>query len=320
MVMLLLLFIANKTFNDLNLKKYDKMISQDFSHVVVVDKDITLGNYFAFMDSLIHKYDSLTPFTLNEHLIVHRNNWIIDTLENTDYYRRKERNEFIYDFSKLRIIKKKDLIYIPNNTYTNEWQKSQENTIIDINIPEYKLRIKIKDSILYSFPIRVGRDEKKYLAMADRDVDLKTKTGKGKIVRINKKARFINPSDNKEYHVTRRDDNKVTLLPNTPWIEPEINGIRHGQLIHPTTNPKTLGKAYSNGCIGMKEADAWRVYYYAPIGTKIHIRYDLKIKNNNGKEIELKDIYKWRNKVDFDKIAAFLPPREDVSHSICYCK
>ena len=50
---------------------------------------------------------------------------------------------------------------------------------------------------------------------------------------------------------------KVTKLPQIPFIETEINGIRNGQLIHPTTNPETLNKAYSNGCIGTKEADAW---------------------------------------------------------------
>ena len=76
-------------------------------------------------------------------------------------------------------------------------------------------------------------------------------------------------------------------MPQIPWIETEINGVRNGQMIHPTTNPKTLGKAYSNGCIGTTEADAWIIYYYAPIGTPIEIKYDLK--NEDGKT--LIDIY-----------------------------
>ena len=80
-------------------------------------------------------------------------------------------------------------------------------------------------------------------------------------------------------------------MPQIPFIETEINGIRNGQLIHPTTNPITLEKAYSNGCIGTKEADAWVIYYYAPIGTKIRIRYDINVKNSMGKKIVLKDIY-----------------------------
>ena len=102
---------------------------------------------------------------------------------------------------------------------------------------------------------------------------------------------YYNPSDGHQYYVTRRDDERITSLPQIPFIETEINGIRNGQLIHPTTNPKTLGKAYSNGCIGTKEADAWVIYYYAPIGTKINIRYDLKAKDSIGENITLKDIY-----------------------------
>ena len=80
-------------------------------------------------------------------------------------------------------------------------------------------------------------------------------------------------------------------MPQIPFIETEINGLRNGQLIHPTTNPITLNKAYSNGCIGTKEADAWVIYYYAPIGTGITIRYDLNMVDESGKRHILKDIY-----------------------------
>ncbi len=103
--------------------------------------------------------------------------------------------------------------------------------------------------------------------MAGRVVDLRTQVGVGKIVRINRAPVFINPRDNKKYTSTRRDDNIRTKLPNIPWLEPEINGIRYGQLIHPTTNLETLGKAYSNGCISLRESDAWSVFFYAPLGT-----------------------------------------------------
>jgi L,D-transpeptidase ErfK/SrfK len=63
--------------------------------------------------------------------------------------------------------------------------------------------------------------------------------------------------------------------------------------MHPTTNPVTLGKAVSNGCIGTNEADAWVIYYYAPINTKINITYNLNIKSNTDKNIILRDIYKY---------------------------
>jgi L,D-transpeptidase ErfK/SrfK len=72
---------------------------------------------------------------------------------------------------------------------------------------------------------------------------------------------------------------------------PEINGIRSGALIHPTTNLSTLGKAVSNGCVGLSEADAWLVYYYAPLGTQVRFRYDLEVHDKAGKIIILRDIY-----------------------------
>ena len=61
--------------------------------------------------------------------------------------------------------------------------------------------------------------------------------------------------------------------------------------IHPTTNPVTLGKASTNGCIGTSEADAWIVYYYAPVGTPVNIRYDLNVQDDNNGPLVLDDIY-----------------------------
>ncbi len=71
----------------------------------------------------------------------------------------------------------------------------------------------------------------------------------------------------------------------------EIDGHQYGQMVHPTTNPQSLGKAYSNGCIGTKEVDAWYIYYYAPIGTNVEIRYDLEVVDSKGDTLLLKDIY-----------------------------
>lgn len=56
-------------------------------------------------------------------------------------------------------------------------------------------------------------------------------------------------------------------------------------------NPRTLGKAVSNGCIGLNGSHAWRVYYYAPIGTQVFIRYNLQVKNAQGDTLTLPDIY-----------------------------
>ena len=68
---------------------------------VPVKAKITVVNYFKYMDTLVARYNSLVKYSLTEHIIVRANPWIIDTLENTDYYRRKERREFVYNQKKL---------------------------------------------------------------------------------------------------------------------------------------------------------------------------------------------------------------------------
>lgn len=258
---------------------------------IVIEKPVTVETYFQFIDSLVHKYDSLTSYHLNEHLLVRANPWIIDKLINTDYYIMKAKDSFVYNQRKMIVFRKGDLIVLPDSLKAHKILQAFKKTYIDINIPEYTLRI-IEDSMaLYKFPIRVGRPEMKYLKMADRIIDLKTKTGEGYIINHVRNPEYFNPVDGHQYFVTKRDDNKITTMPQIPFLETEINGIRNGQLIHPTTNPITLEKAYSNGCIGTKEADAWIIYYYAPIGTKITIRYDINVKDSMGKKIVLKDIY-----------------------------
>jgi L,D-transpeptidase ErfK/SrfK len=264
---------------------------------IIVTRTITIEHYFQFLDSVVTKYDSLTPYKLTEHLLVRANPWIMDTLQNTDYYRMKARDSFVYDQKKMIALPKGVSITIPDAAVANKILNAFQNTVLDINIPEFKLRIYENSKVLYEFSIRVGRNEKKYLEMSGRIQDLRTKTGEGFIVNHNRNPRYVNPVNNHEYFVTKRDDDKVTKLPQIPFIEAEINGKRYGQLIHPTTNPVTLGKAYSNGCIGTNEEDAWVIYYYAPINTKITIRYNLKISDGNGGKVTLEDIYNY-NKDD----------------------
>lgn len=262
------------------------------SKSVLIDKSVTVGSYFQFLDSVIKKYDSVTPYVLTEHLLVRANPWIIDRLKNTDYYIMKTKGSFVYNQKDMLVFNKNDILVLPDLALTKKLLQSFEKTYIDVNIPEFKLRIFEDSNLLYKFPIRVGQLKKKYLKMANREIDLKTKTGSGFIVNYVRYPDYYNPVDGHKYFVTKRDDGNVTKMPQIPFIETEINGIRNGQLIHATTNPNTLGKAYSNGCIGAKEADTWVIYYYAPIGTKINIRYDLNVVDSLGKKIVLKDIYK----------------------------
>jgi len=271
--------------------RHDTMVNLvRLNRFVGIEKAITVENYFQFIDSLVKKYDSLTTYKLTEHLLVRANSWIIDTLQNTDYYRRIVRDSFIYNQKTMIVLPEGNTIVIPDSIHAKKLLSIFKKTWIDINIPEFKLRI-YEDSIMrHECLVRVGRDEQKYLEMSGRVQDLKTKTGSGIVVKHNRYPKYVNPVNNQEYVVTKRDDGQVTKLPQIPFIETEINGVRNGQLIHPTTNPITLGKSYSNGCIGTKEDDAWVIYYYAPIGTKIKIRYNLNIKENENVVI-LKDIY-----------------------------
>ncbi|WP_242117563.1 L,D-transpeptidase [Aestuariivivens sediminicola] len=256
-----------------------------------IERNISVAHYFHYMDSIVSTYDSITPYTLTEHLLVKSNPWIIDTLRNTDYYRMIARDSFVYNQRKLIALAKGSDLMIPDASTAAKLMKALKHTYLDVNIPEFKLRI-YEDSLkLYEFPIRVGRHEKKYLEMSGRIEDLRTKPGIGTIVGYNKNPRYVNPVNNHEYFVTKRDDNRVTRLPLIPFLETEINGLRNGQLIHPTTNPITLGKAYSHGCIGTNESDAWVIYYYAPINTKIIIRYDLNVIDDHGSPQKLEDIY-----------------------------
>lgn len=252
---------------------------------------VHIHDYFRYIDSLVVAYDSVTDYALTEHLLVRANRWIIDTLANTDYYRLMARGSFVYDQKQAIVLRPGDSILIPDAATAAQLIKKINTTHIDVNIPEFKLRIYEAATLLYTFPIRVGQNRQRYLKMGDRITDLRTKTGTGQIVDYRRDPAFYNPVDGKQFYVTKRDDQRTTLMPQIPWIETEINGLRYGQLIHPTTNPKSLGKAYSNGCIGTKESDAWVIYYHAPIGTKIRIRYDLKVTDSLGTERELNDVY-----------------------------
>lgn len=272
----------------------DERSKSSFPTIHLIAQEVNMGNYFDFMDSLVCFYDSLLPQPVNEHLIIRNNPWVIDSLEATDYYRLAEKGVVSLDQKKLRIFGPGNYLLIPDKRTVDSLNQLFEETYLDVNIPEFTLRVFEGEKEVLKTLVRVGRNQRKYLAMAGRTVDLRTLTGEGTIIRHSKDPTFINPSNNHYYHVTRRDDGIVTAMPRIPWLEPEINGKRYGQLIHPTTNIETLGRAYSNGCIGTSEADAWRLYYYAPLGTRIVIRYDLAIVNEEGDTIQLKDIYGWK--------------------------
>ena len=268
-----------------------------FKHPVT--REVKIRDYFPFIDSVVRKYDSLTPYRLSEHLLVRANPWLIDTLEDTDYYRMKARGIFVYDQRQLTVLHPGDTLLVPDTLFARELQSRINKTWLDINIPEFKLRVVEDTDTLYCMTVRIGQNKKRFQEAIGRVLDLRTQTGVGKILRINRAPSwFIDPHTGERFTHTKRDDGRTTRMPIIPWLEPEINGVRLGQMIHPTTNPETLGRAYSNGCVGCRESDAWRLYYYAPEGTKVVLRYDLDIATPEGDTIHLPDVYERRMPAD----------------------
>lgn len=257
----------------------------------ILPKAVNHKNYLDFMDELVQEINGIWKDYLDEYDLVQYNPWLMEQLAATDYYRLREQGTLIRNLDTIRIFAEGDTLFIPGREQLNRLDTLRKYTRLEVNIPEFALRILRQDSILFEFPVRVGRNQARFLAMANQEVDMKTRTGEGHIVRVNKEPLFINPLDNHRYEQTVRDDGVVTTLPHVPWLIPEVNGIEHGQLIHPTTNPETLGKAVSNGCIGTRESDAWYIYYHAPPGTPIKIQYLLERITPEGDTLQFKDIY-----------------------------
>lgn len=259
--------------------------------VIHISRPVSISQYFRYLDSLINEINTSFQLNLTEHTLLHSNAWLIDSLNATDYYKMKQAGIQVLNQRNIAILKPPESLRIPDEDQINAIQTWLDSNWIDINLPEFKLRIYHCDSLLFSFPVRIGQNKKRFLKLAGKVVDLRTVTGTGSIVRQDKAPYFINPVDGKHFTQTTRDDGVRTEMPLIPWLEVEINGKRLGQMIHPTTNPKTIEKPYSNGCIGTREGDAWMIYYYAPIGTRVVIRYDLEVVTGQGDTIHLKDIY-----------------------------
>lgn len=253
------------------------------------EKDIKVKNFFKAMDDICRKYADSIHYPLTEYHLVNFNPWIIDSLNHTSYYWLKELGIKDLNQKERVVIKKGDIINIPDKNEAEAINDRLKSNKILINIPEYKLRIFHEDLLIHSSLIRVGRNESKYLKSIEKYVDLRTRTGKGIVYYTERNPTWINPANGEKYFETKRDDGVVTKMSITPSITFLLNGYVSGQLIHATTNPETLGRAYSNGCIGTAENEIWTIYYYCPPGTKVEIIYDRKYARTDGEEFP--DIY-----------------------------
>lgn len=112
------------------------------------------------MDKLILKADTFKNWNINEYIIVHSNPWILDSLVASDYYSLQEKGIFNYDQTAIVILHKGDSIAIPDSAYAANINSKLASTIIDVNIPEFTLRLYQMNDTLLSGPVRVGRDAK----------------------------------------------------------------------------------------------------------------------------------------------------------------
>lgn len=256
-----------------------------------MDRSIRVKDFFQWMDSIVLTYDSITERKLSELHLIHANPWIMTRLIDTDYYIQKKLGNQIPNQREMVILHKEDSLRIPSEYLIDSIMTRINCMVLDVNIPEYTLRILEQDTVIYQFSVRVGRRGTRFLPYLKREIRMQTIIGEGQVIQKLRDPIFINFKTGKQYMNTRRDDGYTTRMPLVPAIIPEINGIPSNQVIHATTNPNTLGKAYSHGCIGINEPAAWIVYYYSIIGTPVIFRYDLWISNDQGDSIYLEDIY-----------------------------
>jgi L,D-transpeptidase ErfK/SrfK len=261
------------------------------SNRIKIKKPVRIREYFGYMDSLLAVYAPAAPYPLTEHVLVHANPWVLDALVASDYERLIQKDSFLYDQREWIVMAEGTELLLPDSTTGASIRDRLGTFRLDVNIPEFRLRIYADTTLLYSFPVRVGQNKTRYLALSGRMTNLRTQTGTGRIIRHERDPIFIDPISGKRFYTTKRDDGNRTLMPQLPWLETEINGIRNGQMIHPTTNASSLGKAYSNGCIGTSESAAWIIYYHAPLETPVEIRYDLQPGPGDAATGPLADIY-----------------------------
>ena len=117
-----------------NFKNHKTLTYPTLPNTIRVYEGVIIENYFEFIDSLVQKYDPLTPYDLTEHLLVRSNKWIIDTLQNTDYYRMKARDSFVYNQKKMVVLPKGASITIPDSQTASKILNSFKKTFLDINI------------------------------------------------------------------------------------------------------------------------------------------------------------------------------------------
>ena len=244
----------------------------DITNNAVFQKVIPFHKLFYSFDSLATQHLPSNLPVPGDLVLVQANPWILDTLRKTDYRLAQASGRFVEDLDQEVILPRGATLYIPDSLTAHQIAESLLATRVDVQLSDFRLRLIRNNDTILNCPVRVGRNEEIYLEAVGRNVDLRTPTGNGKIIRVWRRPKSVNLHTGETYIVTRRDDGRITRMPAIPSLEPEINGRRPGKMIHATTNPITLGTAYSHGCIGVSEADMWVIYFNVPVGSTIVIR------------------------------------------------
>lgn len=246
--------------------------SNNQSQSIIIQQFIPFYKTFVSLDSIASSHLPSNLPVPGDLILVQTNPWILDTLQKTDYRLAMASGRFIEDLDQEVILPRGATLNIPDSLTAHEIAASLLATRVDIHLAEFRLRLIRKNDTLLNCPVRIGRNEEIFLEAVGREVDLRTPSGNGKIIRVWRRPKSVNLHTGETYVVTRRDDGRITRMPAIPSLEPEINGRRTGKMIHATTNPVTLGTAYSHGCVGVSEADMWFVYFNVPVGCDVVIR------------------------------------------------
>jgi len=241
-------------------------------YTVINQHVIQFSKIFLTLDSLAVKNLPSNLPVPGDLILVQANPWILDTLRKTDYRLAQVSGRLVEDLDQEVVLPRGARLIIPDSLTSYQIAASLLATRIDVHLSDFRLRLIRNNDTILNCPIRIGRNEEIYLEAVGRTVDLRTPAGKGKIIRTWRRPKSVNLHTGETYLVTRRDDGRITRMPFIPSLEPEINGRRTGKMIHATTNPITLGTAYSHGCIGVSEADMWVIYFNVPVGSEILIR------------------------------------------------
>ena len=268
-------------------KPPQKLTLTETNQYIEIQQFISYRAFHFFMDSLANVRLPKVLTVPGELIIVNSNPWVLDTLRSKDYDRALQRGRFIDDLDSELILRPGDRLFIPDSVHCVAIAQSLLETRLVLNIPEFRLRVIRRNDTILACPVRVGRNELVFLEAVGRIVDLRTPVGKGTIIQAIRRPTSVNLKTGEVYLQTKRDDGRITKMPAIPSLEPEINGHRNGKMIHATTNPATLGRAYSHGCVGVSESDMWTIFYAVPVGAQVEFRYDLLCGTNT-----LEDIYR----------------------------